>query len=160
MQLSRNLIRSFAIVLALGIVPAAAWAQPAPDGSAQPAPGDRAPDGRSKARRFPMDGKLFLERVETRLAKAQARLEQALERRKVPPKMKQEIEADFAKGAAAIRKAAQHAAADGTVTREEAREVRELVREIRHKAREKYGPIVREARKQKRGEGPKERGQG
>lgn len=157
----RIFARSAAIALSLAVVaaPAAALA----DEGKRPAPADQADKkdgehGKNKGKRdgekrgnrkgrgigevpqFPVEAKKFQEMVEARIAKAREHMESALATHGVPEPMRAMIRKDFEEGAAAIREAAKKAAADGSVTKEEAKDVRELSRELRQEAREKYRP--------------------
>ena len=93
-----------------------------------------------------MESKKFAQIVERRLGRVAQRIERVIKNRKVPPQLAREIREDFAKGAGQIRQAAQKAGADGQVTREEAREVRDLARELREQAIDKYRDKIRAAR--------------
>ena len=63
-----------------------------------------------------------------------------LAERKVPEAKQAQIKKDFEDGAAAVKAAAARAGSDGTVTKAEAKEVRDLAKDLKQKAREKYMP--------------------
>jgi hypothetical protein len=105
-----------------------------------------------EAKRFPMPGDEFVAKVDSRIEKFGAKLEERLARaKKLTDAQKEQIRADFAKASEKIRDAAAKAAADGTVTQEEAKKVREIVQRMREQARQKYGHL----RGGKSGKGPK-----
>ena len=84
-----------------------------------------------KRAHFPISGEVFLKRVEHKLQKAEQRLEKRLA--KNPPADAQKLRQDFKTAANKVRAAAKRAAADGSVTREEAKQVRKLSKELRQK---------------------------
>jgi hypothetical protein len=132
-----------AFLAAAFLVPSLASAEPdgASDRPAEAPPGRPAKGKRGDlAKHFPMAGDEFVARVDKRIDKFGAKLEARLaEAKRLTDEQKDGIRADFAKGSAAIKDAASKAAADGTVTLEEAKKVREVAQRIRDKAREKYG---------------------
>ncbi len=144
-------------VMALGlcVAPAVAWA--APHGEGRPGAAAKGDDpyaeelgGERRAeRRFPMDGKRFLELVDRRLQRFEQRIDARLKKHKLPAELEREIRAELARGEAQVRAAANKASADGKVTKNEAWDVRELALELREQARAKYGPKVRAALKPK-----------
>ena len=154
----RTFLRSAAVALSLAVV-AAPTAALAEEGK-RPAPADQkgGEHGKGKGKRhedkqgkrkgrgqgevpqFPVEAKKFQEMVEARIAKAREHMESALGKHNVPEPIRAMIRKDFEAGAAEIREAAKKAAADGSVTKEEAKEVRELSRDLKREAREKYLP--------------------
>jgi len=141
-------------------MPAVAFAAPS-DRSAEK--GERHERGPRKAKKnrkdkrsFPIKGETFMSHVSKRISKMEARMNKRLEMSKLSDEKKAAIKADFNKGSAAIRSAAQKAASDGTVTRDEAKAFRDKVREVRKEAREKHGHEGR--RKGERGKGKRGKG--
>lgn len=131
MKSIQSIVRPIAVALvfALSAIPMTAFA------------GDKAPVTETKKPpRFPMTAESFNKLIENRIAKIRERLSEKLAKHKVPEAKQAEIKKDFEAGAAAIRAAAAKAAADGTVTKEEAKDVRRLAKDIRRQAREKYMP--------------------
>ena len=131
MKSIRSIVRpvAAALVFALCAAPITAFA------------GDREPAGETKkAPSFPMTAESFNKLIEKRITKTREHLTEKLAERKVPEAKQAEIKKDFEAGAAAIRAAAAKAGADGTVTKEEAKDVRGLAKDLRQKAREKYMP--------------------
>lgn len=88
---------------------------------------------------FPMKADAFKQLVEERIARARAHLDKALDKHEVPDAVRAQIKKDFDAGATAVRAAAGRVAADGEVTKTEAKEVRDLAKDLKQKAREKYG---------------------
>jgi hypothetical protein len=134
MKSIRSIVRPVAVAVALAFAlcaaPVTAFA------------GDRAPAAETKKdqRRFPMKAESFNKLIEKRIAHMREHLSRTLAARKVPEAKQAQIKKDFEDGAASVRAAAARASADGTVTKEEAKEVRGLARDLRGKAHEKRQP--------------------
>ena len=131
MKSIRSIVRPVAVALAFALcaAPLTAFA------------GDRAPVVEAKAeKRFPMKAESFNKRIEKRIAHMREQLTRALAAHKVPEATQAQIKKDFEDGATAVRAAASRAGADGTVTQAEAKEVRDLAKDMKRKAREKYAP--------------------
>jgi len=154
------------LAVALGLCAAPTVALGAPHGEGRPGaaakgddvyPEEANAEGR-RERRFPMEGKRFLELVNKRLQGFEQRLDERLKKHKLPAALEREIRAEAARSEAQVREAARKAAADSKVTKDEAWEVRELALELREQARAKYGPKVRAARRHQSvgGPGPKQ----
>jgi hypothetical protein len=79
---------------------------------------------------FPMKGDEFRKHVETRIEKVKARVEKALDKHNVPAAARVEVNQAVEGAAKEVRGAAQKAAADGVVTQEEAKQVRELAKQL------------------------------
>ncbi|MCK6591103.1 MAG: hypothetical protein L6Q76_26420 [Polyangiaceae bacterium] len=126
----RKIIRPAAVALAFALVaaPVAAHAE-GKDRSAEV----------KKQRKFPMPAESFNKLIEKRLTKAREHLVKALDKRNVPEATKVQATKDFDAGAAAVRSLSAKVRADGTVTKEEAKQVRDLAKDLKQKAREKYG---------------------
>lgn len=126
----RTLVRSIAIALSLAVAaaPAAALA----DDSGSAAQG-------KKGKHFPIEAAKFQKSVEKRLSKARERLERAMEKRGVPEATRAQVRKELEAGSVMVRAAAQRAGADGTVTAEEAKQVRDLAKKLKKTAREKLG---------------------
>lgn len=80
------------------------------------------------AESFPMKAEDFWKRVDARLGKAREHLASSLEKRKVSEDEKKAALKRFDDGAVKVRAAAERAGKDGTVTLEEAKEVREVAK--------------------------------
>jgi hypothetical protein len=131
MKSIRSIVRPVAVslVLALSAAPLTAFA------------GDKAPVAETKKeKRFPMTAESFNKHIEKRISHMRERLTQMLAAHKVPEATQAQIKKDFEDGAAAVRAAATRAGADGTVTMEEAKDVRGLAKDLKRKARAKYMP--------------------
>jgi hypothetical protein len=126
----RNIVRPAAVALAFALVaaPVAAHAE-GKDRSAEV----------KKERKFPMPAESFNKHIEKRLTKAREHLVKALDKHNAPAATKAQATRDFDDGAKAVRALAAKVQADGTVTKEEAQQVRSLSKELKQKAREKYG---------------------
>lgn len=150
---ARTMLRSLALVLAASVVPATAFAADAPGGRSEVAQQAGAPGGKAHGKdhgkrggkekgdrpSFPMKGADFVQHVEARIAKVRARVEEKVAQRNLPDPVKKQVMAEVDAGGAKVRTAAQKAAADGTVTKEEAKAVRELAHEVKAELREKAG---------------------
>jgi hypothetical protein len=84
---------------------------------------------------FPMKGDEFRNHVETRIEKAKARVEKALDKHNVPAAARAEVKQAVDGAAKEVRGAAQKAAADGVVTKEEAKQVRDVAKQLRETVR-------------------------
>ncbi|HVJ89005.1 MAG TPA: hypothetical protein VM580_04315 [Labilithrix sp.] len=78
---------------------------------------------------FPMSAETFKEKVANRQAKARERMEKRAS--KLNAEQAKELRAKFDAGVAKINAEVSKAAADGTVTKEEADAVRKVTREVR-----------------------------
>jgi hypothetical protein len=142
----RTFVRPLAVALTLAFaaIPASAFAdsgRPAPAGAKaeRPAPAEaKKGDKKGKHQHFPIEAQKFQEVVEKRIGKARDQMESAMEKHNVPDVLKTQIRKDFNDGAALVRAAAKRVGADGTVTKEEAKEVKDLAKSLKQKAREKY----------------------
>ena len=121
-----------ALALSIGVVPAALAQGKDKKALVQ--------EGRAKGEHaFPMSAAEFMQHVEKRIDRVRTHIEKRLDKRSVPKAKREEIKKDFEAGATQIRAAATKAGADGTVTKEEAKDVRELAKDLKAKAREKFG---------------------
>lgn len=134
-----RIARSAAAALALVIAaPSVALADAAPGTPAAARKADK--DGkRGKEKNFPMQAATFKDQVEKRIGKARTKLTAMLDKNKVPEATRAQIMKDFEAGAVAVRTAADRVSKDGQVTQDEAKEVRDLAKDLKQKAREKYG---------------------
>lgn len=133
--------RSFVrpLVVALSLAFAATAASPAladsnGDKSAEAAKGKGKGKDKNKARKvkqFPMEGDKFTKQVDSRITRAKDKLSGALSKNGASEADKTRILKDFDTGAAAVREAAKRVAKDGQVTKDEAKEVRGLVKDLR-----------------------------
>jgi hypothetical protein len=89
---------------------------------------------------FPVTADNFTKMVDGRLSKVKTKLESGLEKHKVEAAAKTKILKDFDDGAALVRTAVKRVGKDGEVTKDEAKEVRELVKSLRTQMRAKYAP--------------------
>lgn len=93
-----------------------------------------------KEHNFPMTAEAFNKALEQRITRTRDRLTKAMNEHKVPAAKQAEIKKDFETGAAAIRVLAQRVQKDGTVTKEEAKEVRVMSKELKKQMRKKFMP--------------------
>ena len=73
---------------------------------------------------FPVAGAEFKQKVDARLEKKKTKLEERIANKKIPADKAEQMRAKFAERKAAVNAAVEKAVADGTVTKEEAKEVR------------------------------------
>lgn len=133
MKSIRSLV--FPVVLSLGLgclVASPALAQ------ADQKPAQELREGKAKPN-FPMKAEDFKKMVNERLAKMQARFDQVLSKKNPPAEKKEQMKKAFEAGVAKIKAAVDKAAADNTVTQEEAKEVRKVVKEQRKELRAHHG---------------------
>ena len=150
-----RIVRSVAAALALTAVavPATALADATPGTPPAARAGDKAAKkAKDKgAKQFPMKAATFKDHVEKRIAKAREKLGEQLERHNVPQATRDQVMKDFEAGAVAVRAAADRVAKDGEVTQQEAKEVRDLAKDLKQKAREKYLGQKKDKRPAKKG---------
>lgn len=142
---ARSMIRTIALVVAVSALPATALAA-GPEAAQRPGQsgeehgkGPRGGKGEREAHQFPMKGGDFIAMVDARIQKVRARVQEKLGKRPLPDAKKKEILAEVDAGAAKVKAAAQKAAADGTVTKEEAKGVRDLAHQVKTDVRSKAG---------------------
>jgi hypothetical protein len=132
MKSIRTIIRPVvaALVFAIAAAPMTAFA-----GSK-----DNAAAETKKRPSFPMTAESFNKLIEKRITHVRERLDKMMKDHKVPDATQAQIKKDFDAGAAAVRAAAAKAGADGSVTKDEAKQVKDLAKDLKQKAREKYMP--------------------
>jgi hypothetical protein len=130
-----SFVRSAAVALALAFVAAPTVAL-----ADEPAAGHRE-HGKQHGDRaaFPMKADAFQQLVERRIAKAHEHMERILTGKAVPEVVATAVRKDFEDGAGRVRAAAKAAEKNGVVSKEEARAVRELAKDIVDRMRDKYG---------------------
>lgn len=131
----RSIVRPAAVAIALviGAAPLTAFAQDNADTAKD------AGEHKHHEKHFPMKAEHFEKIVEHRIEKGRAHLEKVIVDCKVPDALATQMRKDFEDGAVAIRNLAKTAEADGTVTKDEAKEVHELAKTLRKNAEAKYG---------------------
>jgi hypothetical protein len=97
--------------------------------------------------KFPVKTDEFKQMVEKRIAHARERLQGALAAHSVPEGIQAQIKKEFEDGANVVRAAAARVGADGTVTKDEAKEVKQLARKLKRQAREKFQLGRKDAKK-------------
>ena len=112
-------------------VPMTSFAETTPPA---PAHGHKHHGDKAKAQ-FPMKADEFRVMVEKKIEKVKARVEKGLEKHKLPADQRVAITRAVDEAAKQVRAAADKAASDGTVTKEEAKQVRELANQLRAKVR-------------------------
>jgi hypothetical protein len=134
-----SLARSVAVSLALaiGIAPLAASAQEKDKQEQAGKRGDKRGEKHGK-KHFPMKADEFKKHVENRITRSIEKLDTVLAKRNVPVAKRAEIKKDVEAAAVLVRAAAARVAADGTVTKEEAKEVRGLAKDMKKKAMAKH----------------------
>lgn len=134
----RTIVRSVTVALALTLVAAPLTAHA--EGRAQNTHRKDGKGGKAgkHEKHFPMKADEFKDMVEKRIAHGRDRLDKMLKERNVPDAVKTQVKKDYEDGATAVRALAAKVQADGTVTKEEAKQVRVLSKELKQKAREKY----------------------
>lgn len=142
----RSMIRPLFVALSLAFATTAAapaFADGAHAKAAEHKEGKRKAEkgkDKDKAKRFPIAADKFTRMVDSRIVKAKEKLTTKLDEHKVGADQKAKILKDFDDGAALVRAAAKRAGKDGEVTKDEAKEVRGLVKTLREQMRAKYAP--------------------
>ncbi|HTJ81136.1 MAG TPA: hypothetical protein VL400_05410 [Polyangiaceae bacterium] len=123
-----SLVKSVVLAAVVSaFVPAVAMAD---DTAGQARHGERAHEKREQAK-FPMAAAEFKQKAEARITKFRGKLEKVLEKRGATAEQKKAALAKFDAGAEKVRAAVEVAAKDGTVTKEEAKDVRKVAKEAR-----------------------------
>lgn len=126
---------AFFIAAATFAIPMTSFAETKPAGVEH---GHKHHGDKDKAQ-FPMKADEFRAMVEKRIEKVKARVEKGMEQHKIPAAQRAEISKAVDEAAKQVRGAVDKAAADGTVTKEEAKQVRELAEQLRSKVRGQLG---------------------
>ena len=92
-----------------------------------------------KAKHFPMPAAEFKAKVDGRITKMRARIESKMKEKGVAADKQKTALANFDAGASKVRAAADTAGKDGTVTKEEAKSVHDLAKQLRKDAHPKGG---------------------
>ena len=124
------------IAAATFAVPMTSFAEAAP---AAVTHGGHKHHGDKEKAQYPMKADEFRAMVEKRIEKVKARVEKGMEDRKLPREQRAVITKAVDDAAKQVRGAVDKAAADGTVTKEEAKAVRELAEQLRAKVRGELG---------------------
>lgn len=138
--------------LAAALIAAATFAVPMTsfaETKAAPAEASHKHHGDKDKAQFPMKADEFRAMVEKRVEKAKARVAKGMEEHKLPTDKRAEITKVVDDAAKQVRGAVDKAAADGTVTKEEAKQVRELAEQLRSKLRSELGGAHAKAGKSK-----------
>ena len=123
-------------------VPMTSFAEPKPAPALVESPRDHkggAHQGDKDKPQFPMKAEEFRVLVEKRIERVKARVEKGMERHKIPAAQRTEIAKAVEEATKHVRGAVDKAAADGTVTKEEAKQVRELAEQLRSKLQTAFG---------------------
>src|SRR5262249_30721718 len=127
--LNRSLVRALALAFvgAVTVLPATALAD-------NTSPNETELKHKRSAPQFPMDAQQFRELVAKHIERARKHLDKQLDVHKVPAATQAEIRKHFDEAAKQVRAAVDRVAADGTVTKDEAKEVRLLAKDLKRKA--------------------------
>lgn len=127
--MSRSWIKIALVSLSLSAaLPALAFAGERDESSTRVAKGDKA-----REKNFPMKADAFIGKVNERITKMRARMDQRMDDQGLTQEKQKEALAKFDAQAEKVRAAAKTAGEDGTVTAEEAKTVREQAKELRGK---------------------------
>jgi hypothetical protein len=129
-----NRFRTAAAAAMIAIaVPSVALAADAPTEPVAAADGARAKRGERP--KFPMKADSFMAHVEKRIERMRSRVERRLAKSKMNDGAKEARRAKFEAGADKVRAAATEAGADGTVTKDEAKGVRSVAKQLRKRGK-------------------------
>lgn len=153
----RSFARPLFVALSLAFASTAAAPAFADGANNKPAPAENAKD-KGKAMRpkklrlgnvekFPMAAEKFTKRIEERISHVKAKLEQAFKKNNTSDADKAKLNKEFEDGANVIRAAAKKAGADGTVTADEAKEVRAAAKKLAEQMRAKLPHDAKKAEK-------------
>ena len=145
----RTIVRPLTVALSLAFALTAA-APAFADGNGKAKTAENHRDGKAKGKAgkvklsFPIEAAKFSKHVEAQLTKAKERLTEAMKTNKVAADKQTTVLKEFEAGATLVREAAKKAATDGTVSADEAKQVRTLM-----KALHKEGQAHKTAKKDK-----------
>ena len=123
------------VVVAVVLSLTALTTLPASAEGAAPAGAHAKPAKRAKAEKKGIPSERFRQEIEGRIARARDRLERHLEKRRLPEASATALRTDFNAGVLQVRARVAAVSKDGVVSRDEAREVRGMVRQIRTRPR-------------------------
>ncbi len=135
--MSARILRSsiVAALLALSVVPAAAFASPESTGTTA---SQRVHQEKKEKESFPMPAAEFKAKAEARVQKARSRIVERMNAKNVPAEKQKVVLAKFDEASAKVMAEVDKVCADGTVTKEEAHAVMKLARELREEARKEH----------------------
>jgi hypothetical protein len=87
--------------------------------------------GEKTAKKFPMSAQEFKQKHEAHVSKAKAKLEERIKAKNVDPEKAKLLRARFESASAKVGQAVAKVTADGTVTKDEAKDVRTAAKEAR-----------------------------
>jgi hypothetical protein len=87
--------------------------------------------GEKTAKKFPMSAQEFKQKHEAHVSKAKAKLEERIKAKNVDPEKAKLLRARFESASAKVGQAVAKVTADGTVTKDEAKDVRSAAKEAR-----------------------------
>lgn len=118
-------IVAIAVALSLAVSSGAAFAAPGKGAEAR----TEARHGDKHANAFPMPAAAFKQKVDARIARARTHMESRAA--KLPADQAKDLRAKFDAGVAKVNAEVAKATADGTVTKDEAKAVRKVAREVK-----------------------------
>ena len=133
--MSLSWIKVALVALGISVVPVS---YALADAGSQATPVDAKDKGKCAEKRFPMEGAKFVTKVDERIAKRRTKLGEKLASHNVAADKREAILKDYDAGAAQVRTVAKEAAKDGTVTIDEAKHVRNTVKDARRDLAKKY----------------------
>lgn len=150
-----RIVQALALALSLATASTAFAAPPARDRQAQDArhqKGDR--KEKDDEKKFPMKADEFRKLVAERVGKARERMEKHISKKNVPEDKAKVLRARFEVGVAVLNRKVDQVTSDGTVTKEEAKEVRELVHKMVQEHHNEHGKGHKKDNQLARGAGP------
>jgi hypothetical protein len=126
---------AFAVTLALATAAVPALAEPRHDPAGQ--------HGEAEAKKFPMPASAFRDHVRARTEKRRARMEEHIAKQRLTKDQADARRAHFQAAVARLNAKVDEVCADGTVTHDEARQVRALSRELFHHGQHGHTPARR-----------------
>ena len=136
----RSMIRPLFVALSLAFATTAAAPAFADGADAKATEHHKEGKAKGKEKHFPIAADKFDKMVDKHISKAKEKLETKLTEHKVEADKKAQILKGFDDGAALIRAAAKRAEKDGTVTKDEAKEIRGMVKTLRQELHAKFAP--------------------
>jgi hypothetical protein len=129
-------IASASLAMAIAVVPLTAMAEKAPSDATRLEHNHRKGASHRDAPAFPMKAEEFRKMVERRIERIKARVERSMRKHSVPAPQRAEVNKAVDTAVKEVHAGVDKVAADGVVTRAEAKQVKAIATELRDKMRE------------------------
>lgn len=126
------------MAVSIAVVPLTAMADQKPSDTKPLEDNIRKGSSRRDKRAFPMKAEEFRKMVERRIERIKGHIERSMSKHSLPAPQRAEVNKAFDTAVKGVHAAVDKAAADGVVTRDEAKQVRAIASQLRDKLREQF----------------------